>query len=109
MSHEDDFIEDGVTIDERLVMRKVFLETQDGRDVFKWMMFNLGLYRPVLDDRGAVLQNFAIKLLHVMGLTGQETLEQMIDYYKVIVDEDSLNPRKRNMLKESLDARRKNT
>lgn len=100
--YDEGFVDYDVTLDERLIFRNVFLNSEDGKQVLQWMLFNLGLYRPVKDEKEAVLQGFAVKMMNVLGLTGQEALEDMVNYYKVIVDKDGLDTRKRKKIKEKL-------
>lgn len=103
--YEEGFVAHGITIDERIAFRNVFLNSPDGMEVLQWFLFNLGLYRPVKDDKEAVLQGFAVKIMSVLGLTDQEALEDMVKYYKVIVDKDGLDARKRKLIKEKMNVR----
>lgn len=102
---EEGFIDYGVTLDERMAFRNVFLNNKEGQQVLQWFLFNLGLFRPVKDEKEAVLQGFAVKIMSVLGLTGQNALEDMVEYYKVIVDKDGLDTRKRKIIKEKLNER----
>ena len=95
-----------VTIDEILTFRKVFLYTPEGKEVLKWLLLNLGLYKPVTDRDSAVLQNFAIKLLVTLDLAKQEQLESMIDHYVEIANADALHPGKVNRLRSNLNVGR---
>jgi len=97
------FIDHGVTLEERLVFRKTLLSTADGRSTLKWLLLNLGLYKPIMSEEEVTLHNFAIKILHILGLTTQGDLEKMIDYYETLAAEDALNPAKRNMLRSKID------
>lgn len=95
-----------VTIDEIMTFRKVFLGSEDGKQVLKWLLLNLGLYKPVTNRDSAVLQNFAIKLLVTLDLAKQEQLESMIEHYVEIANEDALHPAKVNMLRSKLNVGR---
>ena len=105
VKHEEGFVDYDVTIDERIIFRNVLLDSHEGRQVLQWLLFNLGLFRPIKDDKEAVLQGFAIKVMNVLGLTGHEALEDMVNYYKVIADKDGLDSRKRKQIKEKLNER----
>lgn len=91
-----------LNIDETLTFRQVFLYTNEGKQVLKWLLLNLGLYKPVTGVESAVLQNFAIKLLCTLDVAKQEQLESMIDYYTDIASKDALHPRKRNYIRSKL-------
>lgn len=95
-----------VTIDETITFREVLLSTPQGRDVLKWLLLNLGLYKPIVTDEGIVLHNFAIKLLSVLDLHKQPQLESMIDYYSELAKEDALHPGKRSNILEKLNVER---
>ena len=94
------------TIDEILTFRKVFLYTEEGKQVLKWLLLNLGLYKPVTDVESAVLQNFAIKLLCTLDLAKQEQLESMIEHYVSIANEDALHPAKINNIRSKINVGR---
>jgi len=102
---EEGFVDHDVTLDERIAFRNVFLNSREGQQVLQWFLFNLGLFRPVKDEKEAVLQGFAVKIMSVLGLTGKNALEDMVGYYKVIVDKDGLDSRKRKVIKEKLNER----
>jgi len=91
-----------ITADEILTFRSVFLHNAEGREVLKWLLLNLGLYRPVTDLESAVLQNFAIKILCTLDLAKQEQLESMIEYYTEIAAKDALHPVKRDALRRKM-------
>jgi hypothetical protein len=103
---DEAYVDHGVTLEERLVFRKAFLSNHDGRSTLKWLLLNLGLYKPMITEEEVVLHNFAIKLLHILGLSDQDKLEKMIDYYETLAAEDALNPAKRNMIRSKIDGSR---
>ena len=99
------FIAKGVTIDERMTLRNVFFKDADGMAALKWFLFNLGYFRPVVTEKDKHRRDFALEMLNVLGVLELNALEKMVDYFKVIVEEDVMNPHQRHNIKELLNAR----
>jgi len=83
-----------ITMDERLIARKVFLTTVEGKAMLHWLLMRLGLYKPITNERDAGRHEFALSLLTVLGMTDQDKLEAVTDYYAALAADDNLNPRK---------------
>lgn len=101
----DSWIDDTVTIDERIAFRNVFFKDEDGMQVWMWLVFKLGYFKPTFTQNDATLRNFALELFHVLGLTDQEQLEMMVRHHKEVAKNDILHPQTRNKIRSKLDGR----
>lgn len=90
------------TIDELMYLRTTFFSTFEGKQTFKWLLHNLKLIRPITNESDAALQQFAIKMLAVMGLIDLDSTDALFDYYSDIAAKDALDPRKINDLRRKL-------
>lgn len=90
------------TIDECMYLRSTFFGTEEGKQTFKWLLHNLRLMKPITTESHATLQQFAIKLISVMGLIDVDSQDAMFDYYSEIAAKDVLSPRKIATLRRSM-------
>lgn len=90
------------TLDERLALRKTFFGTVEGMETFKWLMHNLKVMKPIGEDQDVALQRYGHKILSVMGLSEVDSHDKIFEYYKVIAEEDVVDPRKINAMRRTM-------
>ena len=92
-----------ITLDDRMVLQRTFLYTEDGKQTLKWLLFNLGLYREVACEGDSAKHGFALKIMNVLGLLDGDNTEAMIDSLGEIVRKDALHPGRRYSMKEGIE------
>ena len=94
------------TVDELLAMRSVFFGSEEGKSVFRWLMHNLRVMKPVRNETDVALQTFGHKLLGIMGLSELDSHDKLFDYYSEIAANDAVNPKKLAMIRRNINVGR---
>ena len=84
-----------ITLDDRMILQRVLLYTEDGKHLLKWLLLNLGLYKEVRSEGDSAKHSFALKIMNVLGLFDKHNAEIMIDNLGEIVSKDALHPKRR--------------